>query len=117
METSIPVSWVIKKSKLSGEADFTASSTNYVTSAAIANHGYRGGPFVIDSTDATRAAPYITAYLTANPSVAVHRSTTTFDGYVRRQLTGAGDVVRCNAGVVIVHRSFLCRFDLHATPA
>jgi hypothetical protein len=90
LKNDIPVSWVIKKNKIHNEADFTASATNYSNPLiTITNHGYRGGPFVIDSTDATRAASIITAYLVTNPTVAVHRLTTSFEQLVRRQLSGA----------------------------
>lgn len=89
LKADIPVSWVIKKSKSSGEADFTASANNYATGVSVGTINYRGGPFVVDSTDAARAASTISTYLMANSSVIIHRTTSSFDGYVRRQLTGA----------------------------
>ena len=107
LKNDIPVSWVVKKSKSSGEADFTASATNYVTSTPVTGHGYRGGPFVIDSTDVARAATHVGTYLTANPTVVVHRTTTNFDAYVRRQLTGAPRFALMRDGSEATARTYL----------
>jgi uncharacterized repeat protein (TIGR01451 family) len=107
LKNDIPVSWVIRKSKSSGQADFTVAGTNYANGAAVASHGYRGGPFVIDSTDATRAATHITAYLAANPSVIVHRTTASVEGFVRRQLTGAPRFALLRDGAEATARTYL----------
>src|SRR5437867_300100 len=45
LEANVPVSWVIEPTKAHGGVDFTASATDHQSGAAIAAHGYRGGPF------------------------------------------------------------------------
>ena len=71
-------------------ADFTASATDRQTSAAVASHAYRGGPFVIDSADVTGAVnTLVTAWQTANPTTTVHVATTSFTGFVKRELIAA----------------------------
>jgi len=57
----IPVRWVVNPAKAYQGVDFTASAVDLKTSAQIANYGYRGGPFVIDSANAAAALPYIQA--------------------------------------------------------
>ena len=69
---------------------------------AISNHGYRGGPFVIDAAHAAAARPIIDAWndqvlWPANPwaqravfqVVTVHETTAAFTGYVSRDLVAA----------------------------
>jgi hypothetical protein len=69
---------------------------------SIASHGYRGGPFVVDSADADRARPIIDAWndpamWDANPwarrtvaeVVSVHETVGAFDGYVRKEMIAA----------------------------
>lgn len=69
---------------------------------AIASHGYRGGPFVIDSADRDRALALIDAWndkskWPANPwakrtvfqAVSVHESTAGFKGFVRKEMVAA----------------------------
>jgi hypothetical protein len=85
----IPVRWVVNPAKAYQGVDFTASAADLKTSAQIANYGYRGGPFVIDSANAAAALPYIQAWLTANPSVKVHSATAPFSGTVAKALVVA----------------------------
>jgi len=47
-------------------ADFVASATDKQGGPAIANHGYRGGPFVIDAANVAAATPFVNAWQTAN---------------------------------------------------
>ncbi|APR82751.1 internalin, putative [Minicystis rosea] len=89
LKSGVPVRWVIKSGKSLGEADFTASSKDNKTNAAVTNHGYRGGPFVIDGADAAAATPIITAWQTANTKVVVHVTTASFSGDVARYLVVA----------------------------
>ncbi|MBW2528124.1 MAG: hypothetical protein JRI23_28350, partial [Deltaproteobacteria bacterium] len=68
----------------------------------ITSHGYRGGPFVIDAADRSRALAIIEAWndqatWAANPwaertvfqVVSVHEATAAFDGFVRKQMVAA----------------------------
>lgn len=70
--------------------------------ATISNHGYRGGPFVIDAADATAARAIIDAWndpslWDANPwaqrsvsnVVSVHETSASFDGHVRKEMVAA----------------------------
>ena len=71
----------------------------------INNHGYRGGPFVVDSADAAAARTIIDAWndqsaWTANPwasrtifsVVTVHEATAPFTGYVRKTMIEAPSI-------------------------
>lgn len=107
LQNDIPVSWVIKKNKSGGEADFSVGAQTFQTSASVGSPSYRGGPFVVDSTDATRAAPVISTFLAANPTVVVHRTTASFEGYVRRQLTGAPRFALMRDGSEATARGYL----------
>ncbi|MBW2704182.1 MAG: hypothetical protein JRF33_25460 [Deltaproteobacteria bacterium] len=68
----------------------------------IANHGYRGGPFVIDSADAATALDIINAWndeslwgdnpwaqRTVFNVVSVHENTAAFSAYVRKEMVAA----------------------------
>ncbi len=68
----------------------------------IANHGYRGGPFVIDSADAAAALDIINAWndeslwgdnpwaqRTVFNVVSVHENTAAFSAYVRKEMVAA----------------------------
>ena len=73
--------------------------------ATISNHGYRGGPFVIDVADADRALPIIEAWndeasWPSNPwaersafqVVSVHEANADFDGFVRKEMVAAPSI-------------------------
>jgi hypothetical protein len=88
----IPVRWVVNPAKAYQGTDFTASAVDLRTNAQIANYGYRGGPFVIDSANAAAALPYIQAWATPSPtapSVNVHSATAPFSGTVAKVLVVA----------------------------
>ncbi len=89
LKVNIPVHWVIKAGKLEGQADFTATSQDMITSDPVSGHGYRGGPFVIAADQAALASPVITAWQTLHPETAVHLATAPFDGRTGRLLTAA----------------------------
>lgn len=60
----------------------------------ITNHGYRGGPFVIDAADATAALAIIDAWNTDTGRtdfevVTVHEATASFDAFVRKDMIAA----------------------------
>lgn len=95
LRAGVPVAWCIKTPKTvvdaaNGrfEADFTASATDLKSGASIAQHGYRGGPFVVAAADAGAAMPIITAWQASN-TTAVHVATASFVAPVSRRLTAA----------------------------
>ncbi|MFZ5470318.1 MAG: Ig-like domain-containing protein, partial [Myxococcota bacterium] len=89
IKQGVPVHWVIASGKSLGGVDFTASATDWQTGAAISNHGYRGGPFVIDSANRAAATPIINAWHAATNVTTVHSATAAFTGNVVRTLTAA----------------------------
>lgn len=96
LRAGVPVNWCILRGKtvvdsVSGNlgVDFTASATDFRTGAVIAAHGYRAGPFVIASADASAASPIITAWQTSNPTTAVHAASQAFTAPVRLVLTAS----------------------------
>lgn len=71
---------------------------------AIANHGYRGGPFVVDAADRARALPIVRVWntpalwtlpgnewakRTVYNKVTVHEASAAFTGYVAKELVAA----------------------------
>jgi len=84
----IQVYWIIAPDKDFGGTDMTTSARDVQTSDVIDQHGYRGGPFVVESQDATSAMAVITAWQDAS-DVTVHQATASFDGYVSRIMTVA----------------------------
>src|SRR5579859_6107755 len=96
LRAGIPVSWVIKTPKAvvnaatgTFESDMTATGVDFKTGAAINAHAYRGGPFVIDSSNASAASAIVRAWQTVNTTTAVHVATTSFNAPVSRLLTVA----------------------------
>src|SRR5579883_483963 len=104
LKAGVPVEWCIATGKTlytgntafptnaASAIDFTASATDTRTNAVITNHGYRGGPFVIDSSYRTQALPIITAWTTKYPQVAVHSATASFTATVSRNLINAPNI-------------------------
>jgi uncharacterized repeat protein (TIGR01451 family) len=95
LRAGVPVAWCIKTPKTVVDAaagrfedDFTASATDFKSGAAIAQHGYRGGPFVIAAGDAAAAGPLITAWQAANTTT-VHVASAAFSAPVSRTLSAA----------------------------
>ena len=88
LRAGVPVHWAIKTGKAQGGVDFTASATDLKTGTVITNYGYRGGPFVIDSTDRAAALPIIAAWQAANVT-AVHDMTAAFNPDIRKKLSAA----------------------------
>ena len=78
LSNNIPVKWAIDQGKAFDGVDFTATTEDIVTLAPILNFGYTGGPFIIDSTFAVAALPFITAWQALYPTVVVHRATAPF---------------------------------------
>lgn len=89
LENSIPVKWAILPNKATiNTADFTASAQDIQTLATITNHGYAGGPFIIDSAYAATALPLITSWQSTS-SVTVHRATSPFSAPIAITLNRA----------------------------
>lgn len=86
--SDVPVHWVILAKKKVTDADFTVAATDLKTSAAIPSHGYRGGPFVVAVTHATKAKLIISAWQ-AKHTTTVHVAATGFSGRTGRLLTAA----------------------------
>jgi len=89
LRADVPVSWVIKRGKSQGDADFVVSAKDFATNAAIDDHGYRGGPFVIRASDAERARPVVTLWRSTHPNTTVHVTTAVFRGWVSKRLVTA----------------------------
>lgn len=84
----ITVHWIVRTGKSAGEADFFASGTDTQTGETIDNHGYRGGPFVVDAAFEERALPIIAAWQEEHVTT-VHRADLPFDAEIRRTMTAA----------------------------
>lgn len=106
LKADVPVNWVIKKGKAKGGADFTASATDYKTSAVVNANAYRGGPWVIRAADAAKAKPVIDAWITANVTT-VHVSTASFDGDVARELIVAPNIAMFADGNQKIARGYV----------
>jgi uncharacterized repeat protein (TIGR01451 family)/uncharacterized protein (TIGR03382 family) len=88
LKAGVPVEWVAQTGKAVGGTDFIASATDLQTAAVITNYGYRGGPFVVDSSRRTAALSVINPWQASNTTI-VHSATTSFTADVRRTLTAA----------------------------
>jgi len=89
LRNGIPVRWVIRTGKGFGEADFTTSATDFATNAVVMDHGYRGGPWVVDASDSAEATPIVEAWQMTYPETTVHVVTEAFEGEVARYLVVA----------------------------
>jgi uncharacterized repeat protein (TIGR01451 family) len=107
LRQNVPVRWVIRQGKAHLGVDFTASGIDHKTKAAIASHGYRGGPWVIDQANAAAAIPIIDAWQTANPAVAVHEVTAPFSADVARRLVLAPTIAMHQDGNEGIARGYL----------
>ena len=92
LRNGVEVDWAIQTSKAYGGVDFTASATDVQSSAAIAAHGYRGGPFVIDASQSAQAMPLVQAWQVSHSQVKVHQATTSFTTEIARQLLNPPDI-------------------------
>lgn len=88
LSNGIPVDWVINSGKSYSAADFTTTFRD-VASGGTGEHAYRGGPFVVDSTNRPAALALIQAWQTAHPQVTVHETTAAFTANVERSLVAA----------------------------
>ncbi|MCY1004759.1 hypothetical protein OV079_04060 [Nannocystis pusilla] len=107
LRQGVPVHWAIKAGKGPAEADFTASATDVASGAAIADHGYRGGPWVIDAVDAAGALPIIEAWQQDNPDVAVHEASEGFSSDVATTLVVAPTIAMMADGNQKIARKYM----------
>ncbi|MBI5479932.1 MAG: DUF11 domain-containing protein [Deltaproteobacteria bacterium] len=100
LKADVPVSWAIRPGKrvccpadadyLTATLDFSATGVDERTGAAVADHGYRGGPFIIDAADYAAAKSVITAWWASNANQpVVHRATAAFTAPINRTMTAA----------------------------
>jgi hypothetical protein len=101
------IRWTIRPGKGHGDVDFTASAEDLATGAEIADHGYRGGPFVISADDAEPMLPIVEAWLVANPDTTVHRATEEFSAPVARRLLTAPTIAIFADGNEDIARAYL----------
>jgi hypothetical protein len=92
LHDGIPVDWTIEPGKTYGGVDFVASAEDVVTGDPIVDHGYRGGPFVIDAASHDAALPIVQAWQAAHPSVAVHRAVAPFNAEAAREMLVAPSI-------------------------
>jgi hypothetical protein len=88
----LPVDWTIEPGKEYGGVDFVASAEDVASEEPIVDHGYRGGPFVIDGALHDDALPIVLAWQTEHPAVAVHRATAPFSAEVSREMRVAPSI-------------------------
>ncbi|MFT7622583.1 MAG: putative repeat protein (TIGR01451 family), partial [Myxococcota bacterium] len=92
LKADIPVAWVVKEGKETfDEADFTTGAIDFASGATIPEHGYRGGPFIVDLSDAAAAGAVITQWQ-ASHTTTVHAITSPFTGYVVKELVLAPSI-------------------------
>jgi uncharacterized repeat protein (TIGR01451 family) len=114
LRAGVTVDWVIEPTKVCTvttmtnkltsytctPVDMTTTATDFKTGVAVASHGYRGGPFVIDSSFASTATPIIQAWQAANTNVntftTVHVASAAFTAPVSRILTAAPRIAVLN---------------------
>ena len=108
LRQGVPVRWVLQPGKAFQGVDFIASAVDHQNSSlVITNHGYRAGPWVIDSANAAAALPIIDAWQTANPNVKVHVATAAFTGVVARYLVAAPRIAMHADGNQAIARGYL----------
>jgi hypothetical protein len=103
----IPVRWAIRGDKLPFEFDFSAQATDVASGEPIPMHDYRGGPWIIDSSDAAEALPIVQAWQTANPDVAVHEATMAFEAEISHYLIVAPTIAMIADGNQDIARSYM----------
>ena len=89
LKKGVPVQWVVQTGKAQGGNDFTATAKDVASGTTLLPHNYRGGPFIIDSTNRAAALPIITAWIAAHPATHVHDAVAGFSADVRKTLSAA----------------------------
>ena len=121
LQNGIPVRWGIKETKTAiTDVDFTVASVrDKRTGTALGAWDYRGGPFIIDSADAARALPIITAWWAANGNQPnVHEALAGFNANVDVTLRSAPRIANeaINAGISIAYYNAAGIPDLNGNP-
>jgi uncharacterized repeat protein (TIGR01451 family) len=107
LRNHVPVRWVIATGKEIGDPDLTASATDVASGAAVPSHGYRGGPWVVDSVDAEAAMDVVTAWQLAYPETAVHVADEDFSAEVSRYLVVAPTIAMHADGNEDIARQYM----------
>jgi hypothetical protein len=107
LRNGVPVRWAIRSDKLPGEADFSAMGTDLLTGEPIPMHDYRGGPWVIDASDAAEALPIVQAWQLDNPEVAVHEVSGAFEAEVGHYLVVAPTIAMIADGNQDIARGYM----------
>lgn len=107
LRQGVPVHWVIRIGKGYGEVDFTTSATDLLSGVDIDDHGYRGGPWVIDAADAVDALAIVEAWQQDNPEVAVHEAREAFTGDVAQTLVVAPTIAMMADGNQKIARKYM----------
>lgn len=92
LSQQVPVDWVIAPGKEYGGVDFHASAVDLQSGLPVEDHGYRGGPFVIDSEYLASALPIVQAWQLEHPQVSVHLATLPFTANSERRLVVAPSI-------------------------
>ena len=110
LQSGVPVRWAIgnpKSPDLFNGVDFQATTIDRYTRAPIGSpYSYRGGAFIIDSTDVAVAAPIINAWRAANSNQpTIHEASATFMANVDITLRSAPRIAleAINAGIAIAY--------------
>ncbi|MBX7081910.1 MAG: DUF11 domain-containing protein [Nannocystaceae bacterium] len=107
LRQGVPVRWAIRSDKLVGEEDFTASGLDVASAAPIMDHGYRGGPWIIDAADADEAMPIVTTWQAVYPETAVHEASDGFEAEVARYLVVAPTIAMHADGNEDIAREYM----------
>jgi uncharacterized repeat protein (TIGR01451 family) len=107
LRSGVPVRWTIRPGKLYGEADFTAVTLDVATGAPIDQHAYRGGPFVVDASNAPEAADVIAAWQAQYPETTVHEAAQGFTADVARYLVVAPTIAMVADGNESIARGYM----------
>jgi hypothetical protein len=107
LRNDIVIRWMIQPGKEHGGVDFTASAEDVATGAAIVEHGYRGGPFIVREDDAEAALPIVEAWQAEHPETTVHRTTEEFSAHVARRLLTAPTIAVFADGNEDIARGYL----------
>lgn len=107
LKAGVPVRWVIAPQKQNGGVDFVADAVDLESGAQVAQHGYRGGPWVVDAADVPEAMPVVEAWLQANPNTTVHEATAAFVGPVARVLIAAPTIAMFADGNQKIARKYM----------
>lgn len=107
LSNDVAIRWVIEGDKLQNGADFSAAAVDVQSGDPIPMHDYRGGPWVIDASDAAEALPIIEAWQADNPEVAVHEASAAFEAEVGLYLVVAPTIAMIADGNQDIARGYM----------